>query len=443
MIEISRKFNVFMDSGRMLQLFQQKLPDCQSGALHLTSIAIQHPRFKTYLNPASRQKSFLALVYHLSGFNKSTDENESLILYAKAYLGSRSLPEFRRAYEEAEPNLKQTIMHFDDYGLVAWMFPTDPALPWLGKILNNKFISNYFAGFLLPKSYGMPSIIKDTAIYIVNYRPELRCTCRYEVQRMFHEPVTLYGKTFFDDHGGEIYRRAAYLQQRSKNNPAGFAIAEPIGYDASIHTIWMKGLAGQCLTEAFKHEKFELLITQLAGCLADFHNGEIDGIGSITEESQMAEIRKKAVKLKQAFPLQAERIEKLIVMLAQQKKDLPKVPDKLIHGDFHIKQLLLLADKRIALFDYDELAMANPLIDIANFCADLFNQDLPEHLVQSITERFFSDYQKKSRLELNQNHFHWHLRIQLLTRAYRAFIQQKPDMAQSLNRFLNLAESGF
>ena len=48
---------------------------------------------------------------------------------------------------------------------------------------------------------------------------------------------------------------------------------------------------------------------------------------------------------------------------------------RLIHGDFHIQQLLLLDDKRIALFDFDELAIANPLLDVANFCADLYTGD--------------------------------------------------------------------
>lgn len=443
MTDISREFDHFMDPDKMLRLFQRELPACRSGILRLTGIAIQHPRFKTYLNPGSRDKSYLALAYHLSGINKLTREAEILILYVKAYLGKRSLSEYRKAQNEATPEIKQAIIHFSDHGLIAWQFPGDPALPWLEKTLNVEYIENYFANILLPEKHGLASIIKNIDIYIVNYRPELRCTCCYEVQYFFGNRETFYGKTFYDGHGSEIFRRMSVLFKRSEHNPAGFAIAEAVAYDAAIRTIWMKGLPGQSLLNAIKEENSGRLLVRLAENLADFHNAGIDGLPVIDEDFLLDEIRKKSAKLIQAFPVYAGRIEKLLVMLEWRQSGLPPVPHKLIHGDFHINQLLLLADNRIALFDYDELALANPLLDIANFCADLCTQNLPENLIKTIIARFFSEYRKFSGLELNQNHFAWHLRVQFLTRAYRAYVQQKSDMGHLLERFLAAAESDY
>ncbi len=443
MIEISQDFAVFMDPNKMLEVFQQNLPECQSGALRLTDIAIQHPRFKTYLSPNSRDKSFLTLAYHLSGFNEHANKLENRILYAKAYLGQRSLSVYQEACSESAPEHKQGIIHLSEYGLVAWFFPNDPALPWLAKILNVDFIKQYFVHMLFSEWNAPVPVVNNVEIQIVNYRPEIRCTCRYQVQRLSKNKLDYYSKTFSDKHGSEIFSRMVQLYQRSIVNAASFAIPEPLGYDARIHTLWMEGLTGQALAALINETNAEQLLNRLAKCLADFHSINIPNLTVVTEAFLLAEIRKKSTKLKQAFPDYALRIENLLIHLERQQPQLPVVQDTLIHGDFHIQQLMLLADNRIALFDYDELALGNPLLDIANFCADLFNLNFDYALTDCLTTTFFSAYQKTNTVELNDNHFEWHLRIQLLTRAYRAYIQQKPDLESLLNRLLAVAEHGY
>ena len=443
MTEVSQDFAVFMDPNKMLEIFQQNLPECQSGALRLTDIAIQHPRFKTYLNPKSRDKSFLALAYHLSGFNKQANKLENRILYAKAYLGQRSLSAYQAACADSETGNQQALIHLSEYGLVAWFFPNDPALPWLTKMLNVDFIKPYFVNMLFSEWNAPAPVVNHVEIQIVNYRPEIRCTCRYEVERLSKNKHCFYSKTFADNHGGEIFSRMVRLYQRSIANPARFAIAQPLGYDASIHTLWMEGLTGQALAALINETNVEQLMPQLADCLADFHSADIVGLTAITEDFLLEEIRKKSAKLKQAFPVYAERIEKLLICLEQQQPGLPIVQSTLIHGDFHIKQLMLLADNRIALFDYDELALGNPLLDLANFCADLFNLNFDYSLIDRLITTLVSAYQKINAAELNDSYFEWHLRVQLLTRAYRTYIQQKPDLKLLLNRFLTAAEQGY
>ena len=443
MIDASQEFAVFMDTAKMKVLFQQELPDCLSGSWRLTDCQIQHPRYKTYLNPKSRNKSFLALAYHLKGINEQTHQADDRILYVKAFLGLRSHVEYLMACaDETRSTQQNAVLHVDKLGMVGWFFPCDPALPWLSVVLDKEFIRNYFTELLLPQQH-VPCFIKNIALSIINYRPEIRCTYRYELKRLSGVTKILYGKTFADEQGAEIHRRIAHLYQHTKNNPESFAMPRLIAYDYNLHTLWMEGLQGKPLVDIINAQNADQLMASIARHLVDFHSTGISGLDVISEDEQLVEIRKKSAKVQKACPRFTKRIEDILVNLNKQKPDIPLNYMRLIHGDFHIQQLLLLDDKRIALFDFDELAIANPLLDVANFCADLYTLNLGQHFTEKLINRLFTAYKSLAEYAICDAHFDWHLRLQLLTRAYRAYIQQKPDLEQVIDQFLVAAKTGY
>lgn len=443
MRDVSQEFAVFMDAAKMKALFQQELPDCLSDGWKLTDCQIQHPRYKTYLNPKSRDKSFLALAYYLKGINEKTNMADDRILYVKAYLGERSHAEYLKACSEAESAHQDAVLHIDKYGMVAWFFPSDPALPWLHKVLDKGFIRSYLSDFLLLQQNGPSLVIKNIVLSIINYRPEIRCTFRYDIQRLSGNTKTIYGKTFADIRGAEIHRRIAYLYQRMEENPESFVIAKPMGYDPILHTIWVEGLNGKPLVDSISERNAVRLMTRLARHLVEFHGATIAGLDILSEEEQLAEIQKKAAKLQNAFPRLANRIEAFLINLNSQKPAMPFTSMRLSHGDFHIQQLLLLDDDRLALFDFDELTMADPVVDLANFSADLYNLNLGKYFTEKLIDRLFTAYKVLSDVDISDTHFTWQLRLQLLTRAYRAYIQQKPNIEQLINQFLVTAEAGY
>jgi Phosphotransferase enzyme family len=445
MNETRLAFAMFMDTSQMKSLFQQELPDCLSGTWKLTDCQIQHPRYKTYLNPKSRDKSFLALAYHLNGINIQTQKTDDRILYVKVYLGSRSHNEFEKARSETALPRQDSVLHFVKYKMVGWFFPYDPALPWLPKVLAEEEIKPYFSDSLLAQSNGLSWTIKDIAFTVINYRPEIRCTCRYDIHDYTGNALTLYGKTFSDERGAEIYRRLSYLYGRAKNNLESFVIARPLGYDSALHTVWLDGLNGESLLGSINEQNCDELMVRLAKHLADFHNVTLNGLDDLTEEDQLAEIQKKSVKLQVAFPCLANRIEDILTSLKQEISGNPLSSLRLIHGDFHIEQLLLLEDNRLALFDFDELAVANPLVDLANFAAALYTLGLGKRLTEKLISQLFNTYKASSASEtaINDKHFDWHLRVQFLTRAYRAYIQRKPNLEQLIQQFIDAAEIGY
>ena len=441
--DISQEFAAFMDTAKMQAVFQQELPDCLTGSWILTDCHIQHPRYKTYLNPQSRDKSFLALAYHLKGINQQTHKADDRILYAKVFLGLRSDTEYLKACSEIGYTQQNTVLHIAKIGLVGWFFPCDPALPWLSKVLNSDEIKNYFADFLLLQQNASAYVITAITLSIINYRPEIRCTFRYDLKRLSGATHTVYGKTFADESGAEIHRRIVHLYPRTENNPESFVMPCLLGYDYTLHTLWMDGLHGQLLVDGINEQNADQLMVNIARHLVDFHGVSISGLEVILEAEQFTEIQKKCAKLQKAYPDISDRIERLLYTLEEQKPDTALNSMRLIHGDFHIQQLLLLDDNRIALFDFDELAIANPLLDVANFCADLYSLSLPNGLTTKLINRLFCAYKYFSSDALNESHFSWHLRVQLLTRAYRAYIQQKPNLEHLIEQFLVVAEIGY
>lgn len=327
--------------------------------------------------------------------------------------------------------------------MVGWFFPYDPALPWLPTVLEPQAIRRYFADFLLLQKNAPSCVIKDIALSIVNYRPEIRCTYRYAIKRLSGTTQTIYGKTFADGRGAEIHRRIASLYRRSLQNPESFVLPQPLGYDAILHTVWLGGLHGKPLLDGINEQNADKLMTRLALHLVDFHSANIPGLEALSADGQLAEIQKKSAKLQNAFPSLSGRIESLLIDLDNHKPVMSLNSMRLIHGDFHIQQLLLLDDGRMALFDFDELAMANPLVDLANFAVDLYSLNLGAHLTERSINCLFTAYKTASDMGISDACFEWHLRVQLLTRAYRAYVQQKPDLGRLVSEFLSLAEAGF
>lgn len=441
MSEPNQAFAMFMDSDKMRILFQHELPDCLTGGWKLTNCQIQHPRYKTYLNPKSRDKSFLALAYHLKGINEQTQKADERILYVKAYLGERSHDEYLKARVSAKGSQQSAILHLEKYGMIGWFFPFDPALPLLHKVLDKSFAEHYLAEFLLLPQRGLAPVVKDVGIDIINYRPEIRCTFRYAYQRLSGNKKTIYGKIFADGKGNEIQPRIVKLHQLAEQNPESFMIPQPLGYDESLRTLWMEGLNGKPLLEAITGQDVNRLLEQIAQHLINFQGVTMPGLAIISEDDLLVEIQKKTLKLQQAFQKLSPRFESLINQLCREKANLPLLTYRLGHGDFHIQQLLLMKNKRIALFDFDELTVASPLMDVANFSADLYNLNLANGLTEKLINCLYKAYKKISDDDLNDSHFIWHIRIQLLTRAYRSYIQQKPDLEWLVLGYLALAET--
>jgi hypothetical protein len=428
------QFAPLLDPERMREALQERLPECRSGEWVLTGCAIQHPRYKTYFSPENLHRSDLSLVYHLRGRHPASPSHDERILYARAFLGGRSLQEFQAAQQSISAESRNHLIHLADLDMVGWRFPNDPAMPWLRDLMDPARMPA-----LLPADCRTPQNLleRPPAIEIVNYRPEIRCTARYRFRAQDQGTETvIYGKTYADGRGERIFRNLVAIGSQSEQAPA-FAVPKSYGYDHERRVLWLEELAGTPLKDGLTELQPTLPTARLALALAAFHRISLPDLEVIKPRQQLLEFDKKARKLAKAYP----DIERLLEFLMDNlRRNCPRPePASLIHGDFHVDQLADLPDGRLALFDFDELAAGDPLLDLANFAADLFSYPVTIDDVDRIVERLFIAYGSAADRRPDPERFIWHLRGQLLTRAYRAHIQQKSCTDQQVLRLVALA----
>ena len=420
-----KEFSVFTDANKMKSVFEQYLPGFYRNSANIAELSIPHVWYKTYRKEVS--KSFITALYKLKITNGG--QNFEQMLYAKAFLQNRSQSEFRshiNAYLTA-PKFGSAFSHIPKFDMVIWSFPNDPALPWLSEIVEPEKVKKHF-----PLSAEALEKISDVKIEVANYRPELRCATKYEIQAE-HFSQTLFAKTFADESGAEIFVRMKMLSEES--HAEGFKIALPLAYNNALHTIWQEGLKGLPIIETINKFNAQSIIEKIGSGLAALHRSKISCPNKITIEDHLVELRKKTDKLIREFPSLQPQLE---TALRDLERDQPTQNSlQIIHGDFHINQLML-SDERIVLFDFDEFAMGDPLQDIANFIADLYAQNFDNAFITAISSAFIKAYQKQINWHISPHRLDWHLRVQLLTRAYRSYWQRKPDVENSIRFYLDL-----
>ncbi|HWQ31544.1 MAG TPA: aminoglycoside phosphotransferase family protein [Blastocatellia bacterium] len=434
-----KEFEQFTSAGQMRSVFQRMLPGFAHGNPEITDCVRLHTRFRTFLKPGSRGKSSLSATWKLVTANRTSGQRAEQLLYARSFLGGRSRNEFERAMNRRLVPVSNgaALTHLAALDMVVWSFPNDPAIPHLPEVTDRNRVRRHLPWQHLAVSRDELDALD---LGIISYRPEERCTTRYRLhtQGQLH---ALYAKTFADERGREIHERMNQLRAASLSDADSFLIARPLLYDADLRTIWQEELPGTPLAEALSRSSLNELLGATGRGLARLHSSALNCAERIALADHLAEARKKAAKLSQAFPHLSAELQEVISDLAAQMPHLSDAPLRLIHGDFHLRQMLLCAE-RLALFDFDELAHGDPLQDLANFIADLYSAESDDDIRRAMAAALLKGWEQHADCELDAERLVWHLRMQFLTRAYRAYWQIKPDLENVVRRFIALSRRG-
>jgi hypothetical protein len=435
---MAKEFEMFTDPESVKAVLQQRLPALAQGNLLIADCRILHLHCKTYLKKGSRGKSSLAAAYQLDIQNRATGERDPQIIFARIFLGDRSCEEYSRAVQQplCPTAFGEPLVHLDDLGMVIWTFPNDPVLHSLPSVTNPDEVKNYLPYGSFPAGISAKEIA-DVKVEIINYRPEIRCTARYRL-RCGSATLALFGKTFADGRGREIYQRMERLWQTRRQRAGEFLMPRPLAYNEEVKTIWQKELPGAPLAQIISRDNYRKLIADAAQRLAFIHQSDAPTSSRISLDDHLGEIRKKAAKLSLAFPAEQARLQKMAQTLERNLPRLSPAPDCLVHGDFHLRQLMV-HEGRVALLDFDEFATGDPAQDLANFIADLRSHRYDDGFVKAIAATLVEAYSRQTGGHLPADRLAWHSSVQYITRAYRAYLQQKPDLEDRVRYFIALA----
>ncbi len=442
MSSLAKELARFTDAECAKNILQQHLPEFSDGHLVINACRILRTRLKTYLKAASHGKAALSLCYQLDVTDNRRRQRGTQILFVKVFCGGRSQVEFQNLQPArlAPPAFGNACVHLPELDAIVWAFPNDPCLPHLPEVVDPVLVKQYLPYDRLPIDADADF---EAKVEVIHYYPEQRCTCRYDLawgSSDGPQTFTLFGKTFCDESGRELYRRMSYFGEKTRERPNGLAVAQPLGYDEKSKTIWQQAVAGKPLLAVLDETNYETLLAAVAKGLAALHQSDFSGLPLIKLNELLLELRKKAAKLARAFPQWQDRLQAILASLGKNAPDLARSAPALIHGDFQAKQLLV-QDGKVFIFDFDELACGDSLQDVASFIVDLHLHDFAPSMLQRMAKTFSRSYFSYIDREGPMENLNWHIRFQLVTKAYRmlTYWRHQSGAMSDIQSLLNLA----
>mgnify|MGYP001583592210 CR=1 FL=1 len=430
----------FADPSVMKALLTERLPLFCPDGVAMASCHVQHVRYSPKKKP---EHASLAACYHLRIRGKDSRREQLVILYGKAFRNGRSQNEMDTlSQRSASAHTSRGIpYHFRDLDLLLWVFPEDPAIPHLPEVSDPERVMAYLPYSSLPKGLDGTGDIRSVDVSVINYRPEIRCTTRYDLSwgtADLPQRLTLFGKTFRSAEGHDVFARSEYLWNRCSGVEENVLFAQPLGYTSAVQTLWQLGVEGIPLCCAIGDNNCDSYLRTVAKGLAMIHNSDLAGLPKWTLGEHLTEIEKKIEKLRRAAPSLVEALNLLAQRIQRDAPNPSDIPLRPMYWDFHVDQLLA-QDGKVAFFDFDELAVGDPLQDIANFIVDLHFREVSPMLAQRMAKSLYDSYRSQVKWEVPIDRLRWHARVQFINKAYRAYISQPPYVKETVEEIIQMA----
>lgn len=441
---MKQRFQQFTSPGTASEILRSCLPELASTSRGISDCTIQDARLKTFMKSSSRVKSTLSACYQLTVQEPSTSQDSQRLVYLKAYLNGRSAEVFRCLGHDrhAEQALDQAVTHVPKYDAVIWRFPHDPVLPHLSQLINLQAVGEHLPSEGLSR-IGMSGTPHVTASHVVNYRPEIRCTNRYDLyDSIQNRSYQLFGKTFRQNEGRSLCARLQYFWDRSRHDSDAMTVAQPLGYSASANTVWQLGVPGRPLLQILNPSNSDQYIAELARGLASLHTSHVVGLLTHQPVEHIAEVGKKLAKLSDAVPSLAKTCMAMADDLEQTAPQASTIPSCPIHWDFHIQQLLA-HQGQLVFCDLDELVLGDPVQDLANFIVDLHFRGLDRQFVRGLATRLYQAYRQQVEWDVPIERLTWHTRLQFINKAYRHYVRFAPGFEGTVEEIIRWAGRGF
>lgn len=357
-----------------------------SGALYdgadVLACEILQTRFRTLPDERARGVAVFSAVYRL---RLPTGHQ---LLHVRAFDGSGRE---RFAAACAAEGSGAPIAYLPEFDAVVWTFPDDPGLPQLARL----------AG---------------PGVEVLRWKPARRCVLR---QRGAVARGAV-AKTVHNDRMPEIVRRMRWMWDLAAADPAGFTAAEPLAWAPELKTCWQEELAGVPLMDVVLGGGDLPALMALAGRgLARLHAAAPpDGLEPVTLADRLRFAHGGPRDLAVAYPRLTTRLERLTDALERQASSLGDAEPRLVHGDFLLKQLVVVEDGRLGLFDFDDFMLGDCLEDVANCIADMHYWDLRPDVVAGMVRDFVAAYREHATWPVPEERLRWHRSVQLLRDAW-------------------------
>jgi ABC-type multidrug transport system fused ATPase/permease subunit len=304
-----------------------------------------------------------------------------------AYLRERLEPLVTATYgrEELTP-FASPVAALDSLPAAVYAFPIDPDLPTLVRASDPNEMLAVFRG-ALPSALGEPLSLNGCRVQPVRYPRRRRCVLRYDLEGRIatsRDPVrrTVYGKLFADHRArGELLLAA--LRERDPNGAAHwFRVPRLLAVRPELKLDLFENIPGvpliassiKCRALPFPDEAATVTLEEsveiCASIAAALHDSGIELAPQRTLEEDLRGLRSDLETVRRMSPGLGARLEERMRRIVDEGEAFAPLPAKPAHGDFTHDQVLFDGDAA-GLLDFDGLCMAEPALDLGQFCAYL------------------------------------------------------------------------
>lgn len=296
----------------------------------------------------------------------------------------------RRSPElDADPAVGIALLPYafvPELDLLLQVFPHDYRMPALAQLIEGPLpeLVPAVAKEFGPENWEVVSWDAETVQYRVDMRAIVRLTISMrETSTGRTSERQFYAKIYRDaEEGRRAHKTHFDLHQRAATLATHLVVAKPIIYAGEQRTLVTTAVPGTTLSEIIEGGLGSVdAVKSAARAVAQFHQLDVDAPRRSLAED-MARLRKSQDFLASARPDLAGEVGGIVQAVAL---GLESAPSSLIHGDLKPDHILIAGD-RVGLIDFDLLAVADPVVDVAHLLAFLHKPEKRSRSLGQATE---------------------------------------------------------
>jgi ABC-type multidrug transport system fused ATPase/permease subunit len=286
--------------------------------------------------------------------------------------------------EELRP-FAPAVAALDALPIAVYPFPIDPELPTLIRATDPTEMLTVFRG-ALPQALGNLLMLDACRVQPARYPRRRRCVLRYDLEGRFGmsgEPArcTLYGK-LGADYPGQAEKLLSALRERSGSGPYPFRVPRLLAARPELNLVVLEQVPGAPQIGPLIKSRFlgspvesapitlEEAVEACAHIISALHGWQIEVGPCRSLAADLGALRPEVELVSRMSPDLGAQLDECLRKIADRAVTLDPMSLKLSHGDYTHDQVLF--DGHVCgLLDFDGLCLAEPALDLGQFCAYL------------------------------------------------------------------------
>ena len=340
------------------------------------------------------------------------------------------------------------VSYWPEFDMLLYAFPYDPELPHLGMLAELEFVKSKIQANLenleLAPEWQCRQIHGD----LIKYMPGKRCVFRYDL--MLTHPsgeqrqMTIFGKTYETAHSRYVFEVLRKIHGSPACTSGVLNIPRPVAHIDEANTLLQLAWEGENLSRladqfGWANLPSTGLMPKIAAMLAGLHQIPITDLALKSGVSPVRLLENAygdAADIHRHLPHYQEKLSDLVATLAATKPNASELKlQTTIHGTFKIAQILC-RDDRLALVDFDSVALGDPHYDLAEFLASLvflqISDNVPAAALGESVEQFLQAYQHAVPWVCDRRRIAWYLAAFLLGKIHSALKRLESEAGQNV-----------